>query len=298
MATVAIDAGHGGRDPGAVFQGRQEKDDVLKLALAVGDLLNQAGIDVVYTRTEDVYDTPYQKAVIANENNADFLISLHRNAVPIAGSASGVETLVYADRGLPAEMARAINSELQALGFLNRGVIERPNLAILRRSQMPAVLVEVGFIDNPSDNDKFDQEFDTIARAIADGVLSIVPNMNNLESSALEIEEELEFEARRPPRPPHGSPMPPRPPQEPPMPPPRPYPQPPTKLYRVQVGAFKNRNLAYQLSNQLTQEGYPAFILMDDDLYKVQVGAFARLDNAIRMEYRLKAAGYDTYIAT
>jgi len=292
MATVAIDAGHGGRDPGAVFQGRQEKDDVLKLALAVGDLLKQAGVEVVYTRTEDVYDTPYQKAVIANENDADFLVSLHRNAVPIAGSASGIETLVYADRGIPAQMARAINSELQALGFNNRGVIERPNLAILRRSQMPAVLVEAGFIDNEGDNDKFDQEFDSIARAIADGILSAIPQEGAMETATIDMDEELEFEARRPaPRPPQRPGQPPSPIQ----PPPPMQPRPP-KLYRVQVGAFRNRNLAYQLSNQLSQEGYPAFILMDDNLYKVQVGAFARLDNAIRMEYRLRAAGYDTYI--
>ncbi len=282
MATVAIDAGHGGRDPGAVFQGRQEKDDVLKLALAVGDLLEQNGIDVVYTRTEDVYDTPYQKAVIANENDADFLVSLHRNAVPIAGSASGIETLVYADRGIPAQMARSINAELQSLGFNNRGVIERPNLAILRRSQMPAVLVEAGFIDNENDNEKFDQDFDAIAKAIADGILASIPKEAMMESKAVDMDDMLEFERARP------------------MPRPLPQPSMPQqpKLYRVQVGAFRNRNTAYQLNTQLTQEGFPAFILMDDGLYKVQVGAFSRLDNAIRMEYRLRAAGYDTYITT
>ncbi len=278
MPTIAIDAGHGGRDPGAVFQGRQEKDDVLKLALAVGDLLEQKGIDVVYTRTEDVYDTPYQKAVIANENDADFLVSIHRNAVPIAGSASGVESLVYADRGIPAQMARAINNELQSLGFNNRGVIERPNLAILRRSQMPAVLVEAGFIDNETDNNKFDQDFDAIAQAIADGILASIPKETSVTSASVSFDDELEFEPRRP--------MPGRPPVQ----------QP--RLYRVQVGAFRNRSLAYQLNSQLTQEGFPAFILMDDGLYKVQVGAFARLENAIRMEYRLRAAGYDTYITT
>ena len=275
MATVAIDAGHGGRDPGAVFQGRQEKDDVLRLALAVGSLLKQAGVNVIYTSTEDVYDTPYQKAVIANENDADYLVSLHRNAVPVPGSASGVETLVFADRGVPAAMARTINEELVQLGFNNRGVIERPNLAILRRSAMPAVLVEVGFIDNEMDNQKFDSEFDAIAEAVAQGILASIDTQ--AEPAVASDDEMMEFEPRRPQ----------------PMPPGR-----PPKLYRVQVGAFRNRNLAYQLNQQLTQEGYPAFILLDDDLYKVQVGAFARLENAIRMEYRLRAAGYDTYITT
>ena len=55
-ATIVIDAGHGGSDSGAVYKGRLEKDDNLRLALAVGDLLKQAGYNVIYTRTEDVFD--------------------------------------------------------------------------------------------------------------------------------------------------------------------------------------------------------------------------------------------------
>ena len=57
---VVIDAGHGGdRDPGAVYEGRREKDDNLRLALAVGRILEQNGVDVAYTRVTDLYDTPY-----------------------------------------------------------------------------------------------------------------------------------------------------------------------------------------------------------------------------------------------
>ena len=160
MPTVIIDPGHGGMDPGAVYKGRQEKDDNLRLALAVGELLSQNGVDVLYTRTDDVYDSPYRKAMIANESGADYLISFHRNASPIAGNASGIETLVYADRGVAAQMARDINRELAALGFRDIGVIERPGLAVLRRSRMPAVLIETGFIDNDADNLKFDEEFE------------------------------------------------------------------------------------------------------------------------------------------
>ena len=162
MAKVVVDAGHGGSDPGAVYEGRQEKDDNLRLALAVGELLSQNGVDVLYTRTDDVYDSPYRKAMIANESGADYLISFHRNASPIAGNASGIETLVYADRGVAAQMARDINRELAALGFRDIGVIERPGLAVLRRSRMPAVLIETGFIDNDADNLKFDEEFEEI----------------------------------------------------------------------------------------------------------------------------------------
>ena len=60
---VMIDAGHGGtKDPGAVFEDRMEKDDTLRLALAVGRILEENGVNAVYTRSTDVYDTPYQKA--------------------------------------------------------------------------------------------------------------------------------------------------------------------------------------------------------------------------------------------
>ena len=57
---IMLDAGHGGNDPGAVYGGRQEKDDNLRLAMAVGNILSQNGIDVVYTRTDDVYQSPIE----------------------------------------------------------------------------------------------------------------------------------------------------------------------------------------------------------------------------------------------
>ena len=74
---IVLDAGHGGQDPGAVYKGRQEKDDNLKLALAVGEILERNGIDVSYTRTTDIYQTPFEKAKAANEAGADFFISFH-----------------------------------------------------------------------------------------------------------------------------------------------------------------------------------------------------------------------------
>ena len=83
--SIMLDAGHGGRDPGAVYNGRQEKDDVLKLVLAIGEILQNSGIDVEYTRTTDIYETPFQKATEANEAGVDFFISIHRNSSPLGG---------------------------------------------------------------------------------------------------------------------------------------------------------------------------------------------------------------------
>ena len=103
--SVIIDAGHGGAEPGAMFEGRKEKDDTLRLALAVGEILENNGIRVMYTRTTDVYDTPLEKAMIANGSGADFFVSIHRNAMPVPGTGKGALNLVYENTGPGALMA-------------------------------------------------------------------------------------------------------------------------------------------------------------------------------------------------
>ncbi|MGN0157701.1 MAG: N-acetylmuramoyl-L-alanine amidase [Brotaphodocola sp.] len=171
---IIIDAGHGGEEPGATYQGRQEKNDTLRLALAVGQILSDHGMEVVYTRVTDTYQTPFEKAQIANLSNSDYFLSIHRNAMPVPGTGSGFESLVYENTGVPAMMAENINRELERTGWSNLGVIERPGLIVLRKTLMPAVLVEAGFIDNEADNRFFDEHFDQIAEAIAMGVLNTV----------------------------------------------------------------------------------------------------------------------------
>lgn len=171
MATVVIDAGHGGSDYGATYLGRMEKDDNLRLALAVGNILSNNGVNVIYTRTGDVYETPASKAEKANASGADYLISIHRNSSPYDNQYTGIESLVYNRYGAAANMAANINRQLEMVGFVNQGVNERTNLAVLRRTNMPAVLVEAGFINTERDNMRFDSRFDEVARAIADGIL-------------------------------------------------------------------------------------------------------------------------------
>ena len=144
MATIMLDAGHGGYDSGAVYGDRYEKNDTLSLVLAVGTILENNGVDVLYTRTTDVYQSPNEKAGIANRSDADYFISIHRNSSPDPNTYSGVETLVYRDSGIPAVFAQNINNELARIGFANLGTEERPNLAVLRGTRMPAALVEVG----------------------------------------------------------------------------------------------------------------------------------------------------------
>ena len=174
MAFVVLDAGHGGENPGAVYNGRREKDDALALTLAVGRILEANGVDVYYTRENDVFETPLQKAQEANQTGADYFVSIHRNSSPVPNQYTGIETLVYNRYGEAARLAYNINEQLEQVGFENQGVNERTNLAVLRRTQMPAVLVEVGFINTDADNALLDARFDDVAQAIAEGIIETV----------------------------------------------------------------------------------------------------------------------------
>ena len=174
MPLVVIDAGHGGNNPGAVYGGRLEKDDALALALAVGRILEESNVKVYYTRTEDVYESPAQKAMEGNAVGADYFVSIHRNASLYHNEYAGVETLVYSRYGAAARLADNINARLEQAGYENLGISEQPGLAVLRRTRMPAVLVEVGFINTDEDNNIFDQRFDEISQAIADGILDTI----------------------------------------------------------------------------------------------------------------------------
>lgn len=327
---IALDAGHGGSDPGAVYKGRQEKDDTLDLTLAVGDILKKNGIDVYYTRTTDEYETPFKKATDANNSDADLFVSIHRNSSENPNQYSGVETLVYSDTGLKAEVARNINNQLEDAGFKNLGVDERKNLVVLKRTKMPAVLVEAGFINNDKDNYLFDEEFDSIAQAIADGILESIPsgrpgnttsnksnrtdnnnnssnNSNNNNSSNGQMNNSgraasasIDSTAMVNSIPPDNEVF------SVPVSSSNIMPQCPCDnndydteneaLYRVQVGAYRNKNNADRMLNSLLMDGFPAFIIYEDGYYKVQVGAYRILLNAIKMEQRLRRFRYSTYI--
>lgn len=168
--TIIIDSGHGGYDNGASYNGRKEKDDNLRLALAVGNLLEQDGYPIVYTRTTDVYQRPIDKAGIANDSSGDYFVLFHRNSSPEPNTYSGVQTLVYDDSGIAGRMAENINSRMESAGFQNLGVPIRKDLVVLKRTKMPAVLVEAGFLNTDADNELFDRNFDVMARSIATGI--------------------------------------------------------------------------------------------------------------------------------
>ena len=169
--SIMIDAGHGGNDPGAVYKGRREKDDNLALAMDVGRILSENGIDVLYTRTTDDYISPFERAKLANEAKVDYFISFHRNSSPEVNQYNGVEVLVYDKSGIKYEMAQNIVGALGELGFREIGVQARPGLVVLRKTKMPALLIETGFINSDDDIKYYDEKIGVIGGAFAGGIL-------------------------------------------------------------------------------------------------------------------------------
>lgn len=167
---VCIDAGHGGSDRGAVNGKRYEKDDTLRLALQVGKILRQNGVDVVYTRTDDVYSSPANKAKITNLLKADYLLSIHRNR-SFKKKNSGVQTFVYNKKGTKYKIATTMNDNVAAIGFCNQGVTARKIPAVLKKTNIPAILISIGYITNDNDNRLFESRFDEIATTVAKSFL-------------------------------------------------------------------------------------------------------------------------------
>ena len=303
---VIIDAGHGGQEPGAVYEGRQEKEDALQLAFDVGNALERRGISVSYTRVSDVYDSPYEKAAMANASDADIFLSIRRNAMPVPGTASGVENLVYEDSGTAGALGRNIGEALAEAGWTDLGVKERPGLVVLRNTKIPAVLVEVGFINNEKDNEFLDANMAATADAIADGVLKTFRELDEAEKAGRPAEEtgqpggetgqpggETSQPAEGTSRPavdanrPGGETS--RPAGE---------KNPSSDLYVVQTGVYRQRKNAEAELLELRELGCPAYLTAKNGLFYVQAGAFRNLDNAVRMEQSLRRLGYGTVILT
>jgi len=158
MPKVYVDAGHGGRDPGAVANGLKEKDLTLDIARRVEADLRRHGVDVKMSRTTDEYKSLDQRTNEANAWGANIFVSIHCNAATSA-SANGFEvwhSILPTSKGRV--LAALIADELDRLTPLaNRGTKSKANAAgrdyyhVIRETRMPAVIVEAGFITNPGD---------------------------------------------------------------------------------------------------------------------------------------------------
>lgn len=171
MARLCFDYGHGGADSGACYNGRKESNDVLIIGRAVAAEVRRHGVTVDETRTSDATVSLNNRSNFENRNTYDYFISFHRNAYE-PEKAKGVETYTYLNPGSKSKgLAESIQASLVALGFINRGVKEA-NFHVLRETKAPAVLIEIGFIDNTGDNNLFDAKINEIIKAIAKAILA------------------------------------------------------------------------------------------------------------------------------
>ena len=188
--TVVVDAGHGGKDPGAIASdGTKEKDLNLDVAKKLEKHLKAMGFNTIMTRTDDTFIELANRPGLANSNYADFFMSIHFNA--FSKTSNGIETLYY-----PNEVNEnyAINNRniaeifhteiIKATMRGSRGINPRPNLQVLNKSKMPAILAELGFITNPEELAlaKTERYREDAARAMAVSILKYFRDIQGVET--------------------------------------------------------------------------------------------------------------------
>jgi len=168
---LCFDYGHGGTDGGAVYKGRKESNDVLSLGKAVAVEMRRHNVTVDEIRTNDATVSLNARSGYENRKAYNYFISFHRNASE-PEKAKGIETFTYLNANAKAKsLANKVQANLITLGFVNRGVKEA-NFHVLRETKAPSILVELGFIDNTDDNNRFDSKRNEIVKAISKAILS------------------------------------------------------------------------------------------------------------------------------
>ncbi len=176
MKTICIDAGHGGKDPGACAGGVREKDIALSVAKKIRVHLRAAMYSVILTREQDKFVSLGNRAAEANMWGADLFVSVHCNSAS-STSANGMEVYVHTSRSTDStRAAHAIYDRLLPASGLNGRGVKSKDLAVLRETAMAAVLIELGFISNDGDRLKLvsDEWQERAAEAIAAGIMEVI----------------------------------------------------------------------------------------------------------------------------
>lgn len=175
MYKVFLGVGHGGADPGAVSGSFKEKDMNLRMALACRDELERHGVTVKLSRTTDENDPLTDEIKECNAFDPDLALDIHVNA----GGGDGFEAFHTLTGGRGKTLAQHIEAEVVKLGQNSRGIKTRANASgkdyygFIRQTKAPAVIAEIGFIDNPADRSMFYtiEQQDSFGRAYARGIL-------------------------------------------------------------------------------------------------------------------------------
>lgn len=150
---IVIDAGHGGRAPGATKKGIKEKDIDLAILLQLKDIFEESGenIGVYFTRTDDSNPTFDQRVQLANKSNANLFVSVHNNSTRSGrmSSVSGTQVMYDETSEFSRRFAEICLEEVTGtLGSRNKGLVEGDSIYIIRTSEVPVALIEVGFMTN------------------------------------------------------------------------------------------------------------------------------------------------------
>ena len=224
---VFIGVGHGGVDGGAVANGFKEKDLNLSIALACSAELKRHGVSVEMSRTKDENDTLSEEIRECNAYNPDLAIDIHNNA----GGGDGAEAFYHYKGGTSQTLAANILKEIVEIGQNSRGTKIKLNdlgtdyFGFIRETKAPAVIVECAFVDNATDMKIIDTEAErkVMGVAIAKGILATL-GIAYIEEAKKETTEEA-------------------------------------TLYRVQVGAFRNKANAEAYMKKVKAAGFDAFIV-------------------------------------
>ena len=174
-ATIVIDAGHGGTDPGAINDYFYEKQVTLDTAQVLADKLGAMGANVIMTRTTDESISLDERAETSINHQADLFISLHYDSTPEGVVKSGTTTYYYDDSD--SKIAELINNELTANLPLQNNGFHFGNYLVLRENTQPAVLLELGYMNNPDDFYSFNNGY--YQDLVADSILNALINYFN-----------------------------------------------------------------------------------------------------------------------
>lgn len=267
---IMLDAGHGFDTPGKRSpDGMREYEFNRAAANYAKELLDGYQNVTVYFAHSDQTDIPLQQRTnSANNLRVDIYVSIHANAASSTwSSAGGIETFVYTTRppGAVSLATKIQNQLVNKTGLRNRGV-KTADFHVLRETNMDAVLVECGFMSNPDEIKLLRSE--GYRRTCAEGIVAALTEQFGLVKKPTAT----------------------------PAPQPTPAPTPTSGLYKVQVGAFKQRDNAEGMATRLKNDGFQNFIVTDNGLFKVQTGAFKNKQNADELAQSLRNKGYQPYV--
>lgn len=177
--TIVLDPGHGGADMGATGrQGTREKDVNFDVAMRLKKLLEEAGAAIVLTRTDDSFISLYERSAIANDLFADLFISIHTNAHP-QSEVRGIEVFYYQGRNDSERLAKAVEARLATATQLKSLGVKTNDFVVVRESQMPGILIELGFLSNFEEEKilRTDEYRERAARGIFEGIIDYYENL-------------------------------------------------------------------------------------------------------------------------